>query len=236
MFEAINPKAILIALNYNCSSSIEFASKLEEKDLINKYNLQLQELKLQGNIPPAEVLNNLKGLFPCVYTVNDTKIEVIYTQNEFKLSITKLGMDKKEFDNFKNLSNDILDLKLSDINAIGINYSAEFDLGDARLDILNNKITGIPEFEQNLTFEFKLPIFYPERNLVASYRIKKIKGGDGTTDPHIYDINVNFHFDIKQLNTGEKAEKIKEILSYDLYDEFLNKSQEFLKLNNATCK
>lgn len=236
MFEAINPKAVLIALNYNCSSSVEFTSKLEEKDLINKYNLQSKEIKMQGQIPPEEVLNSLKGLFPCIYTANDTKIEVIYTHNEFKLSITKLGIDEKEFDNFRNLSSDILDLKLSDVSAIGINYSAEFDLGDVRLDILNNKITGIPDFNQNLTFEFKLPIYYPERNLVASYRIKKVKGGDGTAEPHIYDINVNFHFDIKQLSTGEKAEKIKEILAYDLYKEFLNKSQEFLKLNNGCCK
>lgn len=236
MFEAINPKAILIALNYNCSSSLEFASKLEEKDLINKYNLQPYEIKIQGKIPPEQVLKSLKGLFPCVYTVNDTKIEVLYTQQEFKLSITKLGIDKEGFDNFRNLSSDILDLKLSDVSAIGINYSAEFNLGDNRLDILNNKITGIPEFNQNLTFEFKLPIFYPERNLVASYRIKKVKGGDGTREPHIYDINVNFHFDIKQFNTGEKAEKVREILSYNLYEEFLNKSQEFLKLNNGNSK
>lgn len=236
MFEAINPKAILIALNYNCSSSVEFASKLEERDLINKYNLQLGEIKMQGQVPPEEVLNSLKGLFPCIYTTNDTKIEIIYTQKEFKLSITKMGMDEKEFNNFRDLSSDILDLKLSDVSAIGMNYSAEFDLGSARLDILNNKITSIPDFVQNLTFEFKLPIYYPERNLVASYRIKKVKGGDGTGEPHIYNISVNFHFDINQLNTGEKAQKVKEILSYDLYEEFLNKSQEFLKLNNGTCK
>lgn len=233
MCEAINPKATLVALNYNFLSANEFSNKLEEKDIIDRYKLKLQDLPWHGQMPPQQIINDIRSMLPYVYKSEDTTIQLTYSQNDFRLSIEKVNLNELNFDEFKNLSGDVIDLKLSDINAIGINYTAFFNLKGARLDILNDKITSIPDFDKNLTFEFKLPIFYEERNLVASYRIKKISGGDDTDANHIYEINVNFHFDIKALSTGEKTEKLKEILSYNLYAEFLEKSQEFLKLNNG---
>ena len=233
MYEAINPKATLVALNYNFLSTNEFSNKLEEKDIINRYKLKLQDLSWQGQLPPQQIINDIRAMLPYVYKSEDTTIQLTYSQNDFRLSIEKINLNELNFDEFKNLSGDVIDLKLSDISAIGINYTALFNLKGSRLDILNDKITNIPDFDKNLTFEFKLPIFYKERNLVASYRIKKVINGDVPDSEHIYEINVNFHFDIKQLSTGEKTEKLKEILSCNLYTEFLQKSQEFLKLNNG---
>lgn len=233
MYEANNQKATLIALNYNFASGLEFSNKLEEKEILNKYHLKSKELQLAEQLPPKEILAGLRALFPYVYSSEDTTIQIVYTQNEFKLSIEKNNINKDNFQTYKDLSNDIIDLKLSDISAMGMNYSAEFNLGDNRLDILNEKITGIKDFDKNLTIDFKIPISYPERNLIASYRLRKIKGGDKTQEPHIYEVSVNFHFDLKLLSTGEKGKRLENILSYDLYEEFFNKCQEFLKLNNG---
>lgn len=236
MYEAIEPKATLVALNYNCLTAKEFFNKLEERDIIEKYELKLQDMQWQGDLPSQQILNDLRPMLPYVYITKDTTIKVIYTQNEFKLTIEKRNLAKDNFSIFQELSNDILDLKLSDITAIGINYSAKFNLNKAKLNLLNNDIISeIPDFKNNLTFEFVLPIAYEERGLIETYRIKKESGGDDTEEPRIYSINANFHFDLSQLSTSQKADKLKEILSYDCYDEFFEKSQGFLRLNNGAC-
>ncbi len=234
-FEATNVKATLVALNYNCIAN-EFSDKLDEKDIINKYKLKLKDVEWNGpNLPPPHILNELRPLVPYVYTTEDMTIQVIYTQSEYKLSIEKRNFSQEGFEQFKNLSNDVLDIKLSDITAIGVNYNALFNLGDAKLNLLNNNIIEkVPDFKKNLTFEFVLPIEYADRNLIATYRIKKKSGGGNTSEPRIYSINVNFHFDISKLSTAEKTEKVKDILSYNLYDEFIEKSQGFLKLNDKS--
>ena len=233
-FVATDIKATIVALNYNCIAN-EFLEKLEDKDIIDKYKLKLQDIKWGGqNLPPKQILNELRTFVPYIYITEDTTIRIIYNQNEFKLSIEKKNFCEDTFEQFQHLSSDILDLKLSDITAVGINYNALFNLGKAKLNLLNNEIIDkIPDFKNNLTFEFVLPIEYPDRNLVATYRIKKKSGGDETNEPRIYDINVNFHFDFTKLSTGEKAEKVKDVLSYNLYEEFITNSQKFLELNNG---
>ena len=233
-FEAADIKATIVALNYNCAVG-EFNDKLEKKDIIDKYKLKFQEIKWDGKkLPPQTILNELRAFMPYIYQTEDTTIQVVYNQNEFKLSIEKKNFSKDTFEEFKSLSSDILDIKLSDITAVGINYNALFNLGKAKLNLLNNEIIDkIPDFKNNLTFEFVLPIEYPDRNLIATYRIKKKSGGDDTNEPRIYSINVNFHFDFTKLSTGEKAEKVKDVLSYNLYEEFITNSQKFLELNNG---
>lgn len=236
-FEAKEVKATLVALNYVCAIN-EFTEKLEEKDIIDKYKLKLQDIQWNGQpLPPQPIMNEIRTWVPYIYETEDTTIQVSYSLNEFKLTIEKKNFSESAFDEFKNLSNDILDLKLSDITAIGVNYNALFNLGEAKLSLLNNDIIEkVPDFEKNLTFEFVLPIQYEERNLVATYRIKKVSGGGDSKEPRIYRINVNFHFDISKLSTIEKAEKLKEILSYNLYDEFVVNSQKFLELNDGSKK
>ncbi len=234
VFEAINPKAILIAVNYNFSSVDEFVNKLEEKSIIEKYKLEREEYQFQGQMPPEPILKSVQGFFPCVYKSNDTTINIIYSQNEFKLSIQKDNLTINNFSEYLNLANDVIDLKLSDINAIGVNYQAQYNLGQNKLNLLNNEIlTEIPDFSKNKSFEFVLPLEYPERNLIATYRIKKVSGGDNTGIDRIYEVRANFHFNIEKASTAEKMSILPNILSYELYKEFSEKSQGFLKLNNG---
>ncbi len=234
MFEIINPKATLVATNYNFTSAIEFQQKLEERDIVSKYALEEQEAKFAGAIPPAAILKDMKPFFPLMYCNKDTKIIVTYIQQEFKLSVEKNNISEENYGDYKSLCGEIIDLKLSDINAIGINYAGEFNLGKNKLQLLNNEILGeIPDFALNLTFEFALPIKYENRGLISTYKIRKISGGDDTNKDRIYKISVNNHFDISKLSTSEKSKKLEEILSENLYKEYLEKCQGFLRLNDG---
>lgn len=236
MFEPINIKATLVALNYSFLSAAEFREKLEEKDILNKYKLTFVEdaVEIKGEIPPQQILNDIKEFFPIVYASEDATIKIIYTQKEFKLVIDKKNLSQETYQDFANLSNDIIDLKLSDLSAVGMNYSAEFNLSNLKLNLLNNQIIDyIPDFQNNLTFEFVLPINYEEKGLISTYRIRKLKGGDNTGLDRIYAISVNNHFNISEYSTADKAKKLDEILSVDLFNEFLNKSQNFLRLNDG---
>lgn len=236
MFEALNSKATLVAINYNFSSAKEFAEKLETKNILSRYGLHLQEMSFTGNgiLPPPPVLNDIRSIMPYEYMSKDTSIRVAYTQNEFKLFIDKLGISTENFREFEELSKEIIDFKLSDITAIGINFSAEFNLGELKLNLLSNEtIEAISDFSQNKTFEFVLPIEYPNRGLIATYRIRKVGGGDNTGEPRVYEIRVNYHFDISEMTTANKSVKIKDIISPVLYNEFLGKCKQFLSVNNG---
>lgn len=237
MFEIINPKVTLVATNYNFTSAIEFQQKLEERDIVSKYALEEQEAKFAGAIPPAAILKDMKPFFPLMYCNKDTKIIVTYIQQEFKLNIEKGNISEENYPEYNSLCSEVLDLKLSDINAIGINFAGNFNLGKNKLQLLNNEILGeIPDFPLNLTFEFALPIKYEDRGLIATYRIKKISGGDNTDKDRIYRISVNNHFDVSKLSTSEKSKKLEEILSVELYKEYLKKCQGFLRLNDGRKK
>lgn len=234
-FIAQNIKAILVATNYNFSSTEEFFETLESRNFVKKYDLQKVPVKIVGNIPAGSLfVPDISGFIPFSLISNNTKIKLVYNGPEAKLVIDK---DKfcidNDFENFKNLSIDVLDLKTSDIKAIGLNFSADFNLGNIKLNLLNNNVVEIDDFEKNLTFEFVLPIDYPDENLVATYRIKKISGGDNTGEDRIYNISVNYHFDVFDLNTSEKISKIKTILEKNYYVKFMEKCQGFLNLNDS---
>ncbi len=235
MFEPLNIKATYVAINYNFTNPLEFAEKLESKNILNKYGLKLQEAKFagQGPVPPPQVISDLRMFVPFIYISEDTSIEVIYSQNEFKLYINKQDLNHDNYSDYYSLAHDILDFKLSDISAIGINYSAEFNLGKTKLNLINSDaVNAIKDFNRNKTFEFVLPIEYKERDLLATYRIKKLSGGDEAHDNRVYEVKVNYHFDLSKMSTADKAKKVEEILSVEIYDEFLEKCQQFLSVNN----
>ena len=235
MFKAEDLKVTLVAINYKCATVGKFDSKLKEKNILNKYKLEMQDINISSaNNVPLPVVNGLISMLPCTYQSKDTTVKVVYTQQEFRLSIEKLNLANENFEEFKGLSWEILDLKLSDVSAIGVNYSADYNLGKSKLILLNSEILEkVPDFTKNRTFEFVLPIDYPERGLVATYRIKKVKGGDDTGEDRIYSIKANYHYDISKMTTTQKIQKIEDILSFELCQEFLDNGQKFLELNDG---
>ena len=126
---------------------------------------------------------------------------------------------------------------MSDIEAFGLNFSAEFKLGQIKLQLLNKDVEKINDFKKNLTFEFVLPLDYKnEDGSIATYRIRKSRDGDGVNEDRYYEVNVNFHFDLKNFSTIEKFTKIGKIKFSDYYKKFLLTSQEFLALNDRRIK
>lgn len=234
MYEANNQKATLVALNYNFANINEFIEKLNSKDILKKYNLEQQEqiVKFSSSVqPPASILNDVRQFLPLKFVSKDTTIEIVYTQQELKLLISKKNIDEKSFSDYAKLSNDFIDLKLSDLTAIGMNYSAEFNLKDEKLLLLRDEtVEAVPNFEQNISFEFILPLKDEKRGVLSTYRIRKI---DNDCKDHKYEISVNFHYAIEKMTTSEKANKVNEIISLDMYKEFEAQCQRFLGLNNG---
>lgn len=237
MFEPKSIKSTIVALNFIFPNGADFFEKLREKGLIEKYNLkpEPQSFTVRSNIePPKEVLNGISSFIPVSLVSADTLIKVIYVQQEYKLIVEKENFDNKCFDDYSKLINDLLDFKLSDISAIGFNFDAVYNLGNLKLNLLNTSIVDkIPDFTKNSTFEFVLPIDYKERGMIATYRIKKISGGDNTGEDRLYNIKVNYHYALANMTTTEKIQKINEIISINLYNEFLEKSNKFLELNDG---
>lgn len=238
MFEAINPKATLVALNYNFANVAEFTGKLKAKNLLEKYSLKQTEQAIQiksTTPPPLPILNDIRSFLPLTFVSSDTTVKVIYTQQELKLVIDKQTINEDNFQNYKKLSYDFLDLKVSDINAIGMNYSAEFNLKENKLLLLNEAtIQAVENFDQNISFEFILPLEDKTKGVLSTYRVRKIS--QNTDTDHMYEISVNFHFDLSDMSTANKAIKLEEIIAIDFYQAFMKQCQKFLEVNNAEKK
>lgn len=235
MFEAINPKATLVALNYNFANVGEFTGKLKAKNLLEKYSLKQTEQTIQiksTNPPPLPIINDIRSFLPLTFISNDTTVKVIYTQQELKLVIDKQAINSDNFEDYKNLSYDFIDLKVSDISAIGMNYSAEFNLKENKLLLLNEEtIQAVDNFDQNVSFEFILPLEDKKKGVLSTYRVRKIS--QNTDIDHIYEISVNFHFDLSDMSTANKAIKLEKIIAIDFYQTFMKQCQRFLEVNNA---
>lgn len=48
MFKAEDLKVTLVAINYKCATVGEFDSKLKEKNILNKYKLEMQDINISG--------------------------------------------------------------------------------------------------------------------------------------------------------------------------------------------
>ena len=231
-----NFKATLVAINYNFSSTSAFDEELENKGIIKKYNLLRipSDIQINGPLPnDPMIMQQLTSIAPCEYVTDKTKIKLQYRGVETKLIIDKDNFNKEQdAEEFKSLSEDVLDLKISDIRAIGINYSADFNLGSARLKLLNTEVEDIEDFKNNITFEFVLPIEYIDRDEIATYRVKKVSGGDNTGNDRIYNVSVNFHYKFESYNTSTKVKKIEDILRLDNYNDYIKKANGFLNIND----
>lgn len=237
MFNVSNANVSLVATNYNFQNADEFIQKLEEKNLIKKFNLSSVEPQIQGPKPDEAIYSKIKGFLPVIYQSEDFKIQVIYTNQDARLVVEKKNLTKDTYKSFQDLSNDITDFKLSDIKEIGLNFFGNFNLKNNKLLLLNSQIANnLADFSKNKNFEIVLPLDFSERKLTSTYRITKISGGDNTGNDRIYRISVNNHFDIGTLSTIDKIDKLKEILNYNLYEEFLANCQSILKINSGEVK
>lgn len=237
MFDILNPNASLVATNYNFQNSNEFKQKLEEKNIIEKFNLSSVEPKIQGPKPDETIYSQIKGFLPVIYQSEDLKIQVIYTNQDARLVVEKINLTKDTYKSFQDLSSDITDFKLSDIKEIGLNFFGNFNLKNNKLLLLNSQIANnLTDFSKNKNFEIVLPLDFSERNLTSTYRVTKISGGDNSDNDRIYRISVNNHFVLGSLSTIDKIEKLKEILSYSLYEEFLKNCQSILRINSGEVK
>lgn len=231
MFEPLNTKVSLIATNYQFQNSEEFKLKMDEKGLIEKYKLNSIS-PIKGEIPPKNILDQMQQFLPVIYSNDDIKLKLFYVNQEARLIIEKQNIENDQDFIFKNLTNDVVDFKLSDIMQIGINFFCDYNLLNTKLTLLNNNIeTKFPIFNNNCSFELVIPIDLKERNLVSTYRINKLSKNNDKDK--IYRISVNNHFDISELNTIDKAEKLKSILDQSLYIEFLENCQNILSMNNG---
>ena len=233
-FLPLETKSIIIATNYVFLNPGDYIQDVYAKKLLEKLSLKPCDIKVKGQNPPTEEdLQQLASFMPVICKDTENDIEIQYIDTEKKLMVRQPSFNCDTFDKLKDISYNFIDMRLSMINAIGVNYTSSFNLGDIKLNLINNNILDeIPDFKHNLNFEFVLPIKYSDRNLIATYRIKKQSGGDETNEPRIYNINVNFHFDITSLTTKEKYEKLETILNLNLYNEYIEKCQGFLKLND----
>lgn len=231
MFEPLNTKVSLIATNYQFQNSEEFKLKMDEKGLIEKYKLNSIS-PIKGEIPPKNILDQMQQFLPVIYSNDDIKLKLFYVNQEARLIIEKQNIENDQDFIFKNLTNDVVDFKLSDIMQIGINFFCDYNLLNTKLTLLNNNIeTKFPIFNNNCSFELVIPIDLKERNLVSTYRINKLSKNNDKDK--IYRISVNNHFDISELNTIDKAKKLKSILDQSLYIEFLENCQNILSMNNG---
>ncbi len=232
-FEALNQQATIVVANYNYINSNLFLKELKNNRIIEKYELH-EETFTNSNVPNDPLLlQQLRNVFPIKLKSSNTDIYFQFMPApDFKLSIFKDNFILDDFTNLKEIAEDLIDPQTSVISAIGLNFSAEFNLGDIKLQLLNSKVETIEDFDKNRTFEFVLPIEYKNENLVATYTITKIKGGDNTGEDRYYEISVNFHFNLRGLKTEEKVKKIKDVLNIDYYNKFLDKCQRFLALND----
>lgn len=233
----INPKATLVALNYNFSSIPEFIDKLKAKNILEKYSLKQENQTIQftGNLPPAPIIKDLRNFLPLTFISADTTVKIIYTQQELKLVIAKENILENNFQEYKNLSYDFIDFKISDINAIGMNYSAQFNLGKEKLLLLSQEtVSAVPTFDKNISFEFILPLKDDTKGVLSTYRVKKVS--EETAQEHIYEISVNFHYDISELSTMDKTNKLNEIISLNSYKEFEAQCNRFLGVKHGSPK
>lgn len=238
VFEPINQSVTIVVTNYFYINRSSFWNDLTKGNIINRYDVKAKEA--HTDIPSEENTNispplpaELIEILPQEYTTKAGINFQLFPAPEFKLTVSTRDLNEAAFNNFSKITNDLLDRKFTDIEAFGLNFLAEFNLEKIKLQLLNKDVEKIDTFKKNRSFEFVLPLNKDEEDdSIATYRIRKLEGGDETNKDRIYEVNVNFHFNLQSLSTKEKIKKIDELNFNNYYKKFLSTSQEFLALND----
>lgn len=231
VFEVQNEKAIVVVLNYNFPNFQILCEDARNRKILTNYNFENRSMPLhvRGQVSP-EFLQQMALSSPSMAISAETAVKMTFSPQEAKLILEKEHFNKEsDFENFAAIAEGLIDSKISDITAIGLNFSAEFNLGALELNLFNNQLFEIESFKKSASFEFILPVKYETHT--ATYRIVKSENQEN----NLYEIAVNCHFELSDRSAIERVKKIQSILGGYYYEAFLKTANEFLKLNNKAC-
>lgn len=237
-FNAIEQHIIVVVTNYLFNSNIEFENDENSKLYMQKYHLKkiLPNIKTPvGTIPP-NIVQQMQGVIPVVnYEDENKNLRLTYNDIEKNISFEVQDINTESITLLKEAIKDFIDLKMSDIKAMGLNFISLYNLGDKKLKILNNNIEKyIPNFKKNIVFQLTLLLQLDD--CVATYKIRKKSGGDDTGEDRIYQIDANFHFNISLGRTQDKINKINDItnnIDTKYFPIFNDECNNILAMNNG---
>ena len=209
-----------------------FKTKLDNSEFKKYNNFKQAPIKFTANGIPNAVIENLP-----IIAFSDNNIKVLYSGMDRRIDIST-----NEYDNNKDLLKDILtilvDFKLTEINAIGINYSADCRTDHNRLSIFNERINDntFSNWSDNLGFTVTIPLQLKKFDCIGTYTVRKLAGGN-TEDsfvPYLYQITVNYNFDINMVGVGarDRLDFIEKLVNNieKLYKDFNKKCEEITSL------
>ena len=229
-FQPENEKITAVILNYNFPNGQTFRENPIIKRVFEACGFEERSIpvNIHGPVTP-DVLNHLSASSPCRAVSPENGFALTFVPQEARLILEKDPFFKDvDFENLKNIlgTEALSGAKISDISAIGLNFSAEFNFGQKRLQLFNDAILGVDAFSRNLTFELLFPAKY--EGYVATYKMREIAS---SSEDKRYEISVNFHFELMNFGPRDKLYRVDEILGGDYYSEFLKTADDFLGLH-----
>lgn len=230
LFQPENEKITAVILNYNFPNAQTFWENPIRRRVFEACGFE--ERSIPMNIHGAvtkDVLHHLSMSSPCRAVSPENGFALTFVPQEARLIVEKDPFVKDtDIENLRNIlgTEALSGAKISDISAIGLNFSAEFNFGQKTLQLFNDTIFGVDAFSRNLTFELLFPAKY--EGYVATYKIREIAS---TEEDKRYEISVNFHFELMNFGPRDKLYRVDEILGGDYYAEFLKTADDFLGLH-----
>lgn len=215
-FNAIEQHIVVVVTNYLFNSNIEFENDDNSKIYMQKYGLKKIPPKI--NVPigtiPSNIIQQMQGVIPVVnYEDENKNFRLTYNDIDKNISFEVININEDNIKLLKDAIKDFIDLKMSDIKAMGLNFISLFNLKDKKLKILNDNIDQyLPNFKKNIAFQLTLLLQLDD--CVATYKIRKKSGGDDTNEDRIYQIDANLHFNVSLNRTQDKINKINDITNH----------------------
>lgn len=205
-----------------------FKTRLNNSEFGNKYNnFEQAPIKFTAKGVPDSVLES----FP-VIAFTDNDVRVLYSGMDRRIDISTNEYDKHK-DVLKDILTILVDFKLTEISAIGINYRADCCTNHNRLSIFNEKINDgtFSNWSNNVGFTVTIPLSLEKFNCIGTYTVKKLAGGndEGSFQPYIYQITVNYNFDIDKVGVGARDRLI-------FIERLVNNIEELYKDFNKKCE
>jgi hypothetical protein len=235
-YTAVSQKFTCVFLNYKYKDVESFETALKDRDIWNEYKLSAVDPEIETDAPLHMIPALIKSLPLRAYTSETLKAKLEYIDFESKIMISKINPTEEELRKLETFIAKIADFKISDIEAIGINFITVYELPHKKLQVLNQNIEKVfPNFSKNKTFQLILPLQLD--GYVATYKItKEIKKEHEDEEPRKYTIDANFHIDIESiLTTPDKVQiitsNVNKISNY-YYKEYLSDSENILGMNH----
>lgn len=227
MFEKVSAAIVFLGFDKTIS---EFREIMKTNDLISSLQLTQQKIKFnivdENNDCPAEVVNNIKENFPIAIFSNDN-IEIMFLGPQQKLLLKAKNYNQLDVSIFVKIALFLYSWNMTKIKKVGINFSSNETFVNQKLKLLNPEIEKTEDWNKNVTFILTIPYKYD--NYIANYKIQKLvrENEEDTTD-RVYQISVNFDFDLKRQNSTDNSNILEDVDS--LYNKFKKKGNEFFGL------